>query len=41
VLVPLLQFCAQDLAEFQGLDMTQKLGVLAKIQAALESGGPD
>jgi hypothetical protein len=39
VLVPLLQFCAQDLAESQGLDMTQKLGVLAKIQAALESGG--
>ena len=39
VLVPLLQFCAQDLAEYQGLDMTQKLGVLAKIQAALESGG--
>jgi hypothetical protein len=38
VLVPLLQFCAQDLAESQGLDMTQKLGVLAKIQAALESG---
>jgi hypothetical protein len=39
VLVPLLQFCAQDLAEFQGMDMTQKLGVLAKIQAALEAGG--
>lgn len=41
MLVPLLQFCAQDLAEFQDLDMTQKLGVLAKIQSALESGGPD
>ncbi|MBA3965481.1 MAG: hypothetical protein H0X47_06860 [Nitrospirales bacterium] len=41
VLVALLQFCAQDLAEFQGLDMKQKLGVLAKIQAALEAGGPD
>jgi hypothetical protein len=39
MLVPLLQFCAQDIAESQGLDMTQKLGVLAKIQAALESGG--
>ena len=39
MLVPLLQFCAQDLAESQGLDMTQKLRVLAKIQAALESGG--
>lgn len=41
VLVPLLQFCAQDLGEIQGLDMTQKLGVLAKIQAALEEGAPD
>ena len=37
VLVPLLQFCAQDLAESQGLDMTHKLGVLAEIQAAIES----
>ena len=37
VLVPLLQFCAQDLAETQGLDMTQKLSVLAEIQAAIES----
>jgi|SRR5690242_2214397 hypothetical protein len=36
-LVPLLQFCAQDLAETQGLDMTQKLSVLAEIQAAIES----
>ncbi len=40
MLVPLLQFCAQDLAESQDLDMTQNLGVLAKIQSALESGGP-
>jgi hypothetical protein len=39
VLVPLLQFCAQDLAESQGQDMKQKLAVLAKILAALESGG--
>jgi hypothetical protein len=41
VLVPLLQFCAHDLMEFQGMDMTQKLGVLAQIQVALESGGRD
>ena len=37
VLIPLLQFCAQDLAESQGLDMTQKLSVLDEIQAAIES----
>jgi hypothetical protein len=37
VLVPLLQFCARDLAESQGLDMTQKLSVLAEIQAAIKS----
>ncbi|HEX8749763.1 MAG TPA: hypothetical protein VF732_01515 [Nitrospira sp.] len=37
VLIPLLQFCAQDLAKSQGLDMTQKLSVLAEIQAAIES----
>ena len=36
MLVPLLQFCAQDLAESQGFDMTQKLSVLAEIQAAIE-----
>jgi hypothetical protein len=37
VLIPLLQFCAHDLAESQGLDMTQKLGVLGEIQAAINS----
>jgi len=37
VLVPLLQFCARDLEESQGLDMTQKLSVLAEIQAAIKS----
>jgi hypothetical protein len=37
MLIPLLQFCAQDLAESQGLDMTQKLSVLAEIQAAIKS----
>lgn len=39
MLVPLLQFCAQDLAESQGLDMTQKLNVLAEIRTAIESVG--
>lgn len=37
VLIPLLQFCAHDLAESQGLDMTQKLGVLGEIQTAINS----
>jgi hypothetical protein len=36
VLIPLLRFCAQDLAQSQGLDMTQKLSVLDEIQAAIE-----
>jgi hypothetical protein len=40
-LVPLLQFCAQDLAESQGRDMTQQLSALAEIQAAVESVGRD
>ena len=39
MLIPLLQFCARDLAESQGLDMTQKLSVLAEIQAAIKSVG--
>ena len=37
VLIPLLKFCAQDLAQSQGLDMTQKLIALDEIQAAIES----
>jgi hypothetical protein len=37
MLIPFLQFCAHDLAESQGLDMTQKLSVLAEIQAAIKS----
>ena len=37
MLIPLLQFCAQDLAKSQGLDMRQKLSVLAEIQAAIKS----
>jgi hypothetical protein len=40
VLIPLLRFCAQDLAQSQGLDMTQKLTVLDEIQAAIESVDP-
>jgi hypothetical protein len=36
MLVPLLQFCARDLAESQGMDMTQKLIVLAEIQASID-----
>ena len=36
VLIPLLRFCAQDLAHSQGLDMTQQLSVLNEIQAAIE-----
>lgn len=41
ILIPLLQFCAQDIAASQGLDMTQKLSVLGEIQAALESVNRD
>ncbi|MEP6958739.1 MAG: hypothetical protein ABI980_08405 [Nitrospirota bacterium] len=37
MLIPLLQFCAKDLGESQGLDMTKKLSVLAEIQAAIKS----
>ena len=37
MLIPLLRFCAEDLAQSQGLDMTQKLIVLDEIQAAIES----
>ncbi|MEO5956151.1 MAG: hypothetical protein ABIR36_10745 [Nitrospiraceae bacterium] len=36
MLISSLQFCAHDLAESQGLDMTQKLSVLAEIQTAFE-----
>ena len=37
ILIPSLQFCAQNLAKSQGLDMTQKLKVLAEIQATINS----
>ena len=37
VLIPLLRFCAQDLAQSQGLDMTQQLTALDEIQAAIET----
>jgi hypothetical protein len=36
MLIPLLQFCAQDLSISQGLDMTQKMSVLAEILAGLD-----
>ena len=36
MLIPLLQFCARDLAQSQSLDMTQQLSALAEIQAAIE-----
>jgi hypothetical protein len=36
MLIPLLQFCAQDLAQSQNLDMTQELNALAKIHAAIK-----
>ena len=36
MLIHSLQFCAHHLAESQGLDMTQKLSVLAEIQVAFE-----
>ena len=37
MLIPLLQFCAQDLAKSQGIDMTHNLSVLAEIEAAIKS----
>jgi len=37
ILIILLQFCAHDLAESQGFDMTEKLSVLDEIQAAINS----
>jgi len=36
MLIPLLQFCAQDLAQSQNLDMTQELNALAEIHAAIK-----
>ena len=38
VLIPLLQFCARDLARSRSLDMTQELSALAEIQAAIKLG---
>lgn len=34
-LIPLLQFCAQDLAQSQSLNMTRELSTLAEIHAAI------
>jgi hypothetical protein len=36
-LVPLLEFCAQDIAESQGRDMTHQLSALAEIHVAIKS----
>jgi hypothetical protein len=36
MLIPLLQFCARDLAQSQSLNMTQELNALAEIQAAIK-----
>jgi hypothetical protein len=36
MLIPLLQFCARDLAQSQKLDMTQELSALEKIQADIK-----
>ena len=36
MLIPLLQFCAQDLAQSHSVDMTQELSALAEIQAAIK-----
>ena len=41
MLIPLLQFCAQDLAQSQSLNMTQELNALAKIQAAIKLADHD
>jgi len=38
MLIPLLQFCARDLAQSQSRDMTQELSALDEIQAAIKSG---
>jgi len=37
MLVPLLQFCGKDLADFQGLDTSEQLRALASLQVAMES----
>jgi hypothetical protein len=38
MLIPLLQFCAKDLAQSQKLNMKQELSALAEIQAAIKLG---
>jgi len=37
VLVPLLEFCGKDLAEFGGVNTTAQLAALAEIRAAIQS----
>jgi hypothetical protein len=41
VLVKLLQFCANDLMESQGMGMTKKLGALAQLQVTIDAYGTD
>jgi hypothetical protein len=41
MLIPLLQFCARDLAQYQSLNMTQELSTLAEIQAAVKLADHD
>jgi hypothetical protein len=36
MLIPLLQFCARDLAQSHSVDMTRELSALAEIQAAIK-----
>lgn len=37
VLVPLLEFCGRDLAEYQQMNTTEQLAVLAEIKLAIQS----
>ena len=41
MLIPLLQFCARDLAQYQSLNMTQELSALAEIQATVKLADHD
>lgn len=36
-LVPLLEFCDRDLAEYQEMNTTEQLAALAEIKAAIQS----
>src|SRR4029078_11659891 len=41
MLIPLLQVCARDLAQYQSLNMTQELSALAEIQATVKLADHD